>query len=387
MKKKWIIVSCMMASLFLGLMAFLYALKNENPFWQEEQKTQKETEEPFVPEEEETRESGMEEEESQEKEPLSYPAPEYCFTEEEVTVEIPGIKGKYTLAWVSDLHIISDTEPSGDITQEAAELLLQRYETFSVTKEGIHSDDLWSEIVKYLNYGYVKEEGGERVPFDGIILGGDLMDYYSEANMDHFMQGYIQLNPDVPIMYIWTSDHDYYWGYSGNIYTEADIHSKLHKQIDGKITEERIIDFGEFLVVGINESTKDISAEQYEFIEKVCDSGKPVIIATHVPYAPNIEAARKDLEAKSMEARGKIYYWDEVEHGEGVTVQYKPNNITTRLLMAAYEKETCIQEVLAGHLHVKWDGRVTDTLKQHIFSPAYSGTIGIIHVVGKRAEE
>ena len=46
-----------------------------------------------------------------------------------------------------------------------------------------------------------------------------------------------------------------------------------------------------------------------------------------------------------------------------------------------FREDTQVKQVLAGHLHAPWDGMITDQLREHIFSPAFSGTIGVIHFV------
>ena len=48
-----------------------------------------------------------------------------------------------------------------------------------------------------------------------------------------------------------------------------------------------------------------------------------------------------------------------------------------------YGENTPVAEVLAGHLHLTWDGMITQRVHQHIFPPAFSGYIGLITVDGK----
>lgn len=290
-----------------------------------------------------------------------YPAPEYPFRTEEVTIAVPGASREYTLAWVSDVHMITDQEPADGVMGEFTDTLKQRYELLFVTKdeEPVHSADLWPEIVRFLNYG----------GFDGIVFGGDMMDYCSRSNMDAFMRGYGQIDPNVPLLYI-RADHDYGVWYGGEAWTKEDA-AGLHRTIDGDAPDEKYLDFGEFIVIGINASTGNMPLEQYEFVRELYDRGKPVIIATHVPYASWIDTSLEEL---SMEVRGVKYYW-----GDG---SYIADQITwSYLTEMIYSADTSVCGVLAGHLHAGWDGPLTERVSQHIFTPAFQGVIGIIRIV------
>ncbi|MDD3369388.1 MAG: hypothetical protein PHP50_10990 [Lachnospiraceae bacterium] len=304
---------------------------------------------------EETETESLLETETETEPEIVYPAPDYDFTTEEVTVEIDGLTKEYTLAWVSDLHMITDSE-IGDVTDEFMDTVKERYDTLSITEDGIHGEELWPEIVKYLNYN----------KFDGIIFGGDMMDYCSHSNMDVFLEGFKQIRD--PVLYI-RADHDYGAWYGGDVFTEQDAR-ELHQKVDGDDLNEKYLDFGEFMVVGVNGSTKDMPGDQLSTIEDRFDTHKPIITATHVPYASKVDTSLAEL---SMQVRAKPYYW-----GEGI---YLPNELTSIYLNMIYDENTTVQQVLAGHLHAKWDGMITEQVPQHIFSPAFQGVIGIIHVV------
>ena len=110
---------------------------------------------------------------------------------EEVTEEVPMEEVQ---------EEIPEEEP---IVYEAPE-----YE-FKTDETPIYSVDLWPEIIKYLNYNQ----------FDGIVFGGDIMDYCSRANMDAFKKEFEKLNKNVLTMYV-RADHDYHYGYGGDVLTE-----------------------------------------------------------------------------------------------------------------------------------------------------------------------
>lgn len=290
---------------------------------------------------------------------VAYPAPQYDFTCEEVTIKIPGMSEEYTFAWVSDLHMITDLAPAEDVMPGNEETIQFRYEFFS-TPDGMRSVELWPEVVNFLNYG----------DFDGVILGGDMLDYCSNSNLKMFMQEFEKLNPEVPVLYI-RADHDYGYWYGGEVLKETDTHA-LHKTIDKDDINDKYWEFDDFIIIGVNNSTKDMPQEQLDLILSLYEKNKKIIMVTHVPYASMVD---ESLEALSMEVRQKVYYW-----GGG---DYVPNAVTKAYLDKVYAEDTNVCQVLAGHLHAQWDGMLTQQVPQHIFTPGYMGTIGIIHVVGE----
>ena len=311
--------------------------------------------------EESTEEAGSTEESSEEE--VSYPAPEYKFKIEEVKIPIEGISRDYTIAWVSDLHLISDHkagEEMGDVHAEYLDAIKKRYEELPVTEDGVHAEDLWPEIVKYLNYN----------EFDGIIFGGDIMDYCSNSNIALIKEGLDSLR--APYIYV-RADHDYGTYYRGVFFTEAESR-KLHQTIDkDEIGNKFWNKNDDFLVLGIDNSTKDMP-DYYlnNIVLDVFTRGKPVIVATHVPYEAQDDDSLAEL---SMEVRNTIYYWSDKSD------RYKPNVITKQYLDLIYSEDTAVAQVLAGHLHASWNGMISKQVPQHIFAPAYSGNIGVIHIV------
>ena len=293
--------------------------------------------------------------------PVVYPEPKYNLTQEEIYVPLKNISREYRVAWVSDLHLITDHE-AGGVSAGSLIQIKKRYKTLSVTEDGVHAEELWPDIVKCLNKG----------DYDAVIFGGDMMDYCSPSNMDAIKKGYDDLRYDKDrILYI-RADHDYGAWYVGDNFTQWDIYD-LHEALDGDDPEKKYLDMGEFVLIGINNSTQNITEENFAIVEsqyaKAAEENKPVIAVTHVPYGSITDPS---LETLSMEVRNKEYYW--LGH-------WQPNETMRRYLDLLFREDTQVKQVLAGHLHAPWDGMITEQLRQHIFSPAFSGTVGVIHFV------
>lgn len=297
-----------------------------------------------------------------EEPPIIYPEPEYNLTLEEIYVPLEGLSKEYKIAWVSDLHMITDHKPGG-VSEGSLIKINGRYETLAITEDGVHAEELWPDIVKCLNVGN----------YDAVIFGGDMMDYCSVSNMETLKKGYDELRYDKEqILYI-RADHDYGAWYVGDNFTQQDIY-ELHQELDGDDFEKKYLDMEEFILIGINNSTKNITDENFSIVEKQYEKAikenKPIIAVTHVPYGSNVDSS---LKALSMKVRNKPYYW--------VGPDYQPNDTMWNYLSYIFKEDTPVKQVLAGHLHAPWDGMITDQLREHIFSPAFSGTIGVIHFV------
>lgn len=297
-------------------------------------------------------------------------APEYDFRLDEITVEIPAdaeAPGReYEIAFVNDLHLITDSEP-GDVSEECLATVRDRYDNMAVTPEGVHSEELWPEVVKFLNCH----------DFDAVILGGDILDYCSHSNIETLEEGIEDLKyPQERILYL-RSDHDYGGWYGGSAFTDTDGFIAQAELWDGD-QGRGWIEFDEFIVVGINKSYQDIADDKLEFLMEKLDQGKPVIVATHVPFYSEVDGSLEEL---SREMFNEIYYWNRDEP------PYNTNQNTRAFIDRMYGEDSNVVQILAAHFHVPWDGYVSSDVKQHLFAPTYEGRIGIIHVKIVRDEK
>ena len=300
------------------------------------------------------------------EEVIQYEPSEYDFKLDEIEIEIEGLKRGYDIAFVNDLHLITDTEP-GDVLEENLPKVVERYDTLSVTPEGVHAEELWPEIIKFLNY----------YTFDAVIFGGDMLDYCSHLNIDTLAEGIDNLKyPKERILYI-RSDHDYGGWYGGSVFTDTDGFIAQSEHWDGD-KSEGFIEFDEFLIVGVNKSYQQISDDRLRFLEEKLGADKPVIVATHVPFYSEEDST---LEEKSMEVRNRIYYWNRENSS------YSPDKNTQKFIDHMYDEDSNVIQIVAAHLHGSWDGIVANDLREHIFAPSFEGRIGIIHVIPAKSRE
>ena len=131
------------------------------------------------------------------------------------------------------------------------------------------------------------------------------------------------------------------------------------------------MDYHEFLIVGISNTTSPIQEEVVKQLKDIFALGKPVIIVQHVPIASVVD---NELKEKSREAwNGKALLW-------GEDCSYEADGTTQEYLNMINDPESPVVAVLTGHLHFEYEGRINDKVKQYLFSPAYTGEVAYVTV-------
>lgn len=277
-------------------------------------------------------------------------------TIDEETIPIEGLQNDYQLCFINDLHIIA---PDDEVSTENQETVRQRYEEVFKTSTGEHSSELWNKMPAKIN---------ELNP-DYVILGADMVDYVSKANIEALKNGMEQINQE--IMYL-RADHDYGRNYNPQL-TQDDI-NQLEKSIDEN-SEIFCKDLGEILIVGINNSTSQISENALKKLKEIFAKEKPIILATHVPFNSKVDNTLAEKSKKVWQDRNLT--WDQ----SGTF--YTADKNTKEFLNLLYAENSPVKAVLAGHLHFKHTGKINENITQYVFDASYQGKIGILHIVGK----
>lgn len=273
---------------------------------------------------------------------------------EHVNVSIPEVEGKFTIGWISDMHVINDYAGHSSVIRNLDNLIL-RAEGFR--SEGNITEYTRNQWLKNVNYLCSLNP-------NVVVLGGDIIDYYSDYNEELLKTGLSKFN--CPVIYL-RADHDY-----EPSYIDSDIATVKIKQ-DELYTdkpEDNVIRMNGVSIVGITNSTTQISEEQFDIIKKEAGRNK-VILVTHVPYASKIDSTLKDL---CIRKKGKEYYW-----GSSI---WSPTGYTQTLMDTIYTGDK-IPLVLSGHIHANWDGFIAPNVRQHIFTPSYSAVVGLVTISGQ----
>ena len=268
---------------------------------------------------------------------------------ERVTIDIDEVTDEYTFLFFSDLHVVNQSEEV--VEKETVDGRISMYTGWN----GRTSTENWKLIT----------EAMDGCDVDGVLLGGDMVDFASTKNLSLLNEGLQRLK--VPFMYV-RADHD-----TESFYCDKKTKQEtdeLHAEIDGN-EEIFLWEYDEFCVVGVNFSTSQLSETAVDSFEKIYALGKPIILMIHVPLNSVVDDSLS-VESKKVWADRNLTW--------GVGCHYYPDNNTSRFLELIYQEDSLVKGILSGHLHFEWDGKVTDTVYQHVFNPACEGYYGIVTI-------
>lgn len=266
-------------------------------------------------------------------------------------INIPDLKKEYKLILVNDQHIIV---PDGDYISEKSEEIEQRVAMFS-NSDGKTSQETWPEIVDAIN---------AENP-DGVILNGDMIDFFSEANLNCLMTDLKRIK--APVMYN-RADHDLGIWYS-DTYTDEDVQQKEKESWD--MEEIMVQDFDEFLVVGINNNTSQLSEEGLERLKELWAEDKPIILTMHVPLKSQVNDGLSDASKAVWQDRALLW---------GTDCFYSPDEVTQQFLDMVFAEDSPVVAVIGAHLHFAYDDQLTEKIPQYVLDASFKGTVGVITV-------
>lgn len=291
----------------------------------------------------------------------------------EETIQLSGVAGEYNLLFLTDTHVIIRDENASDA---AAENEAARYPGF-VNEEGVSSAEQFPEWIRYANETKV----------DAVLLGGDIIDTPSDANLQWLKEQLAQL--DMPYLYV-NGNHD--WTYPWEYMTEAgrETYLPLLKPLMNGNTAIQKLDFGEFTVVGIDDSSDQVDSAALPEYEKILEENRradfrpveirplevhPVIVMAHVPFITQsvLTKARED--------------WDNpVVIGAGNYGGIYPNEDSEQFMALTTAEDSPVELVLAGHVHF-YDRDVIEGEKdvlQLVGGAGFRGEAILIHITGSR---
>lgn len=274
----------------------------------------------------------------------------------EETVQLKGIEGEYTLLFLTDTHAIVQSQGASE--QEAANEEA-RYPTF-FNEEGVPSAEQFPEWIRYANENGV----------DAVLLGGDIIDTPSEANLRWLEEQLGQL--DMPYLYV-NGNHD--WTYPWEYMTEAgkEAYLPLLEPFMQDNTVIHSLDFGEFTVVGIDDSPGQVDGGVFPAYEEILEEGRPVIVLAHVPFM-----------TQSVLGKAREAWSSPVVIGAGNYGGIYPNEDSERFVSRTTAASSPVELVLAGHVHF-YDRDVIEGEKQVlqlVGGAGFRGEAILIHITG-----
>lgn len=275
----------------------------------------------------------------------------------EETVYIEGLEGEYTLLFLTDTHVVvKDGQAAGqEAENEAARYLMM------INEEGISAAEQFPEWIQYAN----------NLEVDAVLLGGDIIDTPSRANLQWLEEQLSQLK--MPYLYV-PGNHD--WNYPWEYMTKvgrATYLPLLEPFMQGN-TAVQLLDLGEFYVLGIDDSSGQVDREVLSEYEQLLTQGCPVIVAAHVPFS-----------TQSVLGKAKETWDSPVVIGAGAYGGIYPDEYSEEFMKKITAADSPVELILAGHVHFYdrdfvWGEK---EVLQLVGGAGYQGNAILIHITGE----
>lgn len=279
----------------------------------------------------------------------------------EETVCIAGVSKEYDLLFITDSHVVI---PEEDAEEAVTEYARQRYPAFG-NGNGTDARTAFEELIDYANAREV----------DAVLLGGDVIDAPSEADLAFLEEQLGRL--EMPYLYV-PGNHD--WTYPWEYMTQKGMEEYLPclEPYMRDNTAFQLLDFGEFRIVGVNDSADRVEGAALPEFERLYGEDKPMIVVAHVPFLTQSVLSR----AREVWSRGVVI-------GGGGYGGIYPDEDSQRFLDLLTAQDSPAELVLAGHVHF-YDRDVIVGEKEvlQIVGPAgYEGKAILLHVTGGETED
>lgn len=178
---------------------------------------------------------------------------------------------------------------------------------------------------------------------DALVLAGDICDSVNGANL-RLIQRRLQehLAPFLAVC----GNHD-----TPDQIPDGLLYSRAKAPV-------QILDLGDMVIIGIDNSSRQVTALQNERLEQLLQEDKPVLILMHIPLST-------PENAELLESRGEYFRLDHPEAGPEVS----------RFRELIRDNASRIIAVLAGHLHFGNVSQLVPGVTQYVSSQGILGNI------------
>ena len=271
---------------------------------------------------------------------------------EEVT--IPGVKGTYEFLFLTDLHLAIKTReevgPYGDADVRIA--------AFSNAK-GTTSAKQFPQWISYAN----------KKQFDAVLMGGDMIDYYSDENAAYLQRHVSQLK----VPYLFTlGNHELFLPWEDPLAED----SVIYELFKNRQMAFQILDFEEFVICAIDNEVYQVNEASLVAMREwfLQNPDKPMILLAHVPFYTENDRALLDT---SVSIWGQALV---IGEGEGTR---DTTEVSRAFLDLVLGENSPVVAIFTGDNHFYHKGNLTESIVQWGGAPAYGGDGMIIKVKGK----
>lgn len=246
----------------------------------------------------------------------------------EESIDVEGLNEPYKIIFVADAHIaLSDSRDA-----QLKDISDARYNEFVRDSKG--ADRNFSILMKK-----VRDENP-----DLVIFGGDITDAATYASVEYVKKEIDKL--ECPYIYC-MGNHDFMYG---DEYFTQKAYSEYRTRFDSFDTLDNgcdLFEFDKFAILAADDGNNQVGEKIGSVIEKAQNTGKPVMVVTHVPFVPTY--GESDLISETNKVWGTAYLdYSRVLMGEHAN---PPDANTSKLIEYVSDESGKVFLVLSGHVH------------------------------------
>lgn len=281
-----------------------------------------------------------------------YEYPDIQVSHEEEII-ISGMEGEYEFLYLTDLHLAiktrEDVGPYGDADE--------RIKAFSNAKGTVSAEHL-PQWISYANENQ----------FDAVLMGGDMIDYYSDTNAAYLYEHMGQL--EMPYLFT-LGNHDLFSPWEETISDESVIYD-LFQEEDVAF---QVMEYEDFVICAIDNEVYQVNEASLAAMKVWIEANpeKPMILLAHVPFYTENDKA---LLETTVSVWGQALV---IGTGEGTR---DTTAVSREFMELVFGEESPVVAVFTGDNHFYHKGNLTDSVTQWVGAPAYGGDGMIIRVRG-----
>ncbi len=269
----------------------------------------------------------------------------------ETEITIPGLKKEYTFLHITDTHM---TVCGDDDNREVRAAANERSNAFK-NDDGIMSSERFPNFFLYAN----------KIKADMVLLTGDIADFPTKDNIK-ILSDSIN-NSKVNTMYV-LGNHD--WSFSWDYHSETtkSTYIPLYKDLCNEDPSFQVKKFDDLQIIAVDNSTNQVTLEQYEKTKQQLENGLPTILMMHVP-----------IYIDSLSPDTTKVWGSPILMGPG---GISPSDSTKQFYDLITDEDNNVQLIVTGHLHFDHIDEFLPGRKQIVTKVGNGGYCRIIKVKG-----
>ena len=260
---------------------------------------------------------------------------------ENVVIKLPNLSKEYVFLQVSDIHV---SYGNSDEPEEHLSMIQEQNRQWSP------AGFLPEETMDMLKEQILQSD----VSVDAVLMAGDCMNFYSPSNFDLFLEKYNSLPTEI----LYTPGNHEHWIISHDEAESSQVSwDKMSSLMQG-CSDFWVKDYGEFLIVGIDNAEHEVSEHQVKLLKQQMQRGLPIFLLVHIPFYS--QPLMRDIEKRWGEPN--TYFVFETDNMSDSSKEF---------CALVRDPQGSVVSVFAGHIHAAHTGEYASGKIQYVSAPLH----------------